>query len=413
MSATATAPAPTSAVLPPLPQRVPIHPRPTKAYDAADTRTKVRAMTEYLSGRFIERHDAVELLASVIGAGEHVVLYGPPGTGKTELVVEVNKMLLGSKFFKRQCFPTMPVTSLIGNIDIVAYEQKGDWKYNTEGRAPTAHFVVMDEIGRLRGATQDAFLGLANEREQDNGNGTPDKADICTIVGTSNTLIEDDTGAFVDRFVGHMWVDYIKDPRNREKLMRGDFERLTRPEMDFDQMLYAICYLIPEVSVPQGIFDSLNEIHAKLAGKGITFGDRRIRKVVRLLQSHAFMVRGADSVEDSDLAILQWAITADPEEQVEVRKIVMEYAGATEKAIAQFTNALAEIENEISQLDGASDANKGAVAGPLHFKVKRITTSVQDAIEQAKRANQPTSRLEVAMERANHLKREISAKVLN
>lgn len=412
MTDTATAPAPPAA-LPPLAERVPIHPRPVKAYDPEDTRTKVRLMSDYLSGRFIERHDAVELLMSIVGAGEHVVLYGPPGTGKTELVVEVNKMLLGSKFFKRQCFPTMPVTSLIGNIDIIAYEQKGDWKYNTEGRAPKAHFVVLDEAGRLRGATQDAFLALANEREMDNGNGTPEKADICTIVGTSNTLIEDDTGAFVDRFVGHMWVDYIRDPRNREKLMRADFERLQRPEMDFDQLLYAICYLIPAVVVPQGIFDNLNEIHAKLASENIVVSDRRLRKIVRLLQSHAFMVRGAGTVEDSDLAIVQWAISADEEEQIKVRRIVTEYAGATEKAIAQFTNALSEIEDEIAKLAGASDANKGSLGGQLHFKLKRISTSIDTAIEEARRESQPTAKLESTKERAALLRREISQSILN
>lgn len=398
--------------MPPLPASVPIHPRPSQHHDPDDTRKKAVALHDFLAQRFLERHDEAEILVTALGAGEHIVFYGPPGTAKTDLVSTALHCVRDSKFFHRNCFPTMPVTSMIGNIDPVAFEKQGEWVYKGESRMPGAHAVVLDEVGRLRGATQDALLGMVNERHFDNGNGTPEHIPLITAVGTSNTLIDDDTFAFTDRFLFHKWVSPIRDPRNRIKLMQGQFATIQAPSMDLDQLLYAICYLIPQVTVPTSIFDTINEIYTKLAAEQLYVSDRRLRKMVRALQSHAFMVRGDDTVADADLSILQYCVSPDEEDQVKVRRIVTEYAGATEKAMAEFTNALAEIEQEVANAAGASEENRGKVGSQLNFKLRKLIRMIDQAVEEARREGGNVTKLEDVKARAAQIRSDITSNIL-
>ena len=124
------------------------------------------------------------------------------------------------------------------------------------------------------------------------------------------------------------------------------------------------------------------------------------------------MVRGSDVVEDADLSILQHCVTPDQEEQVKVRRIITEYAGATEKAIAEYTNALAEIEQEVAAVSGASDDDKGNIAGRLNFKVKKIVKLIEQEIEAANRENQPTAKLDALKDRAVTIRKHITTDIL-
>lgn len=181
---------------------------------------KFEENSKYVARQFVGRQEVIELIYTAFLLGKHVMLEGPPGVAKSQLAKAVFDTIKDSSTFYTMMMPNTAPENLFGPIDMRAFRERSEIRYNTKGMLPTSDFAFIDEVYRGPDSVLGTMLNMLNERIFTNGS-TVVKCPLISAIGTTNfqsdsPLVE----AFKDRWLFHFIVQPLSDRADRLALIK-------------------------------------------------------------------------------------------------------------------------------------------------------------------------------------------------
>ncbi|KKM03348.1 hypothetical protein LCGC14_1775400, partial [marine sediment metagenome] len=155
-------------------------------------RDKMIDIETELNGQFISRHKEIRGLLQALLSRQHILILGDPGTAKTSMCQAWAEGCELS-FFRRLITQFSTPDELFGPVDIKSYKENGVFRRLTQGKAPDAEVVYLDEVFKGGPTILNSLLSLMEERIFDN-DGVTVQCPLVTLIGTSNELPADDAG---------------------------------------------------------------------------------------------------------------------------------------------------------------------------------------------------------------------------
>lgn len=337
---------------------------------------KFFATRQELKESLIERDTEIDLVLTGLIAQEHVLLVGPPGTGKSMLSDAVTEWISGTKFtvlLNRFSTPE----EVFGPISVQGLKND-KYKRIPDGKMPTADVAFVDEIFNASSAILNTMLHILNERKFVNDDIVV-QCPLKLCVGASNQWPGgqdgggQELGALFDRFLLRKTVRNVSAGRSLDKLLWA--ADLT-PKLSTTITDVELVQSHQEaVALPwgQNAKDAFVEIVRKARQEGITPGDRRLRKSVKIVSSAAWL-DGAVLVEPDHLEILSHVLWDDPTEQPKkIAEIVSLTAQPTGMQISALVSEAAQV---IESCGDGKDLGKLSVAakklGEIQGNLKKI-----------------------------------------
>lgn len=380
-------------------------------FDFDDISKRLRDIENDLNSRFLERPDVIQAILCSIIAGQHVIMYGPPGTAKTDLAEAITDHITGAKFGSWLLDKYMDKSEMQGQYDVQAYDQTGVWQRDITDTIGDCHIQFWDEVGKGGVSVANTLLTLMQGRKVKPGkHWVP--APVISVIGASNEYLDKDLGAFSDRFLVWVEVDYIVEPRNFLALIQSAVLNpgaqaamaavTTRPTITLEE-LQAVNAYVRTIPVPTGIADTILKLRSELKGDGVRPSDRRFKQAVSLLQAMAFL-NGRKAVDDDDLLILEHVLWNVKEEKERVQRRVRSMTSEFSKKAQDFLDAIAGWEAEIEARKGRSAQERAQYGGEVQFKMQELLTELNSLIEKANRQGRSTARLESVKDAMRGLK---------
>ena len=283
-----------------------------------DAKRRLADIRDHLLEGLVERDIAVRLGLLAAVAGEHLLLVGPPGTAKSLLARRLRGAFADATYFERLLTRFTVPEELFGPLSVSALEQDR-YVRRTKGYLPEASVAFLDEIFKANSAILNALLTLLNERAFDN-DGERHDTPLITVVGASNELPEgEELQALYDRFLLRLYVgpvseggvDALLDLSGSETGEVPDDLRLSHQTLD------DLRDAARGVGLSADLRDLLKDLRRWLAEQGIAFSDRRLRKVVELLQVAA-STDGRVTAGVWDAWLIQHCAWEDPAQRLAV-----------------------------------------------------------------------------------------------
>lgn len=308
------------------------------------------AIVTAASNSLVERDDEVRAILLGLLAREHVLLVGPPGTGKSFLCRSVCNAIDGAHFVERLLSPTTDPDEVWGPVDPVEYRTSGRYVRRSDGYAPSAHLLFLDEFFRASDAIRDTMLHLLGPERQTLVDGQQVKSPLLSAVGAANTWADTaDQAAILDRWLIRRVVRPVSNG-GRAKLLYGSLPSVT-PVTTLADVISAgdAAQVLP---VSQDARESLLEILEALSSEGIRPSDRRCRAAVKVARAAAYL-DGQPEVKVTDLEVLADVLWDQPEQREKATDVIVKIAnpaGARLNAIlAEVDEVLRDIGNDTSK----------------------------------------------------------------
>ncbi len=269
----------------------------------------------------------MELIALSAVAEEHLLVIGPPGTAKSEAVRRVARMFGGSYFEYLLGRFTEP-SEIFGPVDLRKLKD-GIVETETRGMLPEADIAFLDEVFLGSTAILNTLLGLLNERTFRRGH-TQMNVPLRVCVGASNGLPDDDAlAAFADRFLVHVFVKPIEDPR-LEDLLEGGWALSQREVSTVGLQTLSTLTQGARAMDVSGMTSGLAHAIRRLRQNGIDLSDRRAVKIQRLVAAAAAMA-GRKAPTEADLWPIIYAVPTEAGQHL-ARDVLKELLLASENA---------------------------------------------------------------------------------
>ena len=170
-------------------------------------RERIRAVSEWLSGRIIGQETLIERLLMALLCGGHLLVEGAPGLAKTRAIKELASVVAGD-FHRIQFTPDLLPSDVTGTE--VYRPEDGSFSFQ---RGPVFHNLLLaDEINRAPAKVQSALLEAMAEHQVSFGRETFPLPDLFLVMATQNPIEQEGTyplpEAQLDRFLMHVKVDY-------------------------------------------------------------------------------------------------------------------------------------------------------------------------------------------------------------
>jgi MoxR-like ATPase len=307
----------------------------------------------------VEREVLVELVALAAVAGEHILVIGPPGTAKSEAVRRIASAL-GGRYFEYLLGRFTEPNEIFGPIDLRRLRE-GVVETETRGMLPEAEIAFLDEVFLGSTAILNTLLTLLNERVFRRGH-TVVSCPLRVCVGASNHLPDDEMlGAFADRFLLHVFVEPIADPR-LEELLEGAWRLGQSPAQRSASVaeLDALATAAREADLTR-VRPNIAHAVRVLRGAGIALTDRRVAKTQRLVAAAAALA-GRSIASDADLWPIVYAVPTLEAQRIARDALRDLLAGADNQTFAA--------------------AAEEATAGPL-LRARRLTSTADSLLREA------------------------------
>lgn len=336
------------------------------------TATKIKTIQGELNQVFLERWDEIEASGAALVAGEHFLMVGPPGTAKSLLADMWTERIVGARKFSALVTKFSTPEELFGPLKLS--ELKNDrYVRKTENYLPHAEIAFVDEIFKANSAVLNTMLQVMNERlyvEEGQRQDVP----LLTMFAASNELPEgEELGALFDRLLVRLVVDYIGEPSNFVKLLRGDIFVQENPTSVSLDELKTLQLQVPTVEIPDSILESVRQLRDNLHKDGVIPGDRRWRASMKLLRAQA-VIEGRTGVVQDDLALLRHALWITPQQVKIVQRAVLNIANPNEREALDLVDQVDELRKQCT--DAAASDNKTKVGLEVHTKLKKIKTKL-------------------------------------
>lgn len=350
---------------------------------------RLRQVRDELSQLFVERGDAIDSALTCLLARQHLLLIGPPGTAKSMLAEEICSRIEGAQYFSWLLTKFTTPEEIFGAISLAALEQD-EYRRVTTHKLPEAHVAFLDEVFKANSSILNSLLAVMNERRFHNGRAVQ-SVPLMTLFGATNELPEDDElQALYDRFLVRLVVDYIEEDFHFLRMLAARPQEV-RVRLTLEE-LAALQARVSEIEVPAELFRSMAEIRRALQKKNLIASDRRYRQSVTLLQAHA-LLRGAERVEEEDLAVLQHVLWRLPAERAEVRAVLHEHLRGYEDEAKALLFRSQELHEYASRPWDNTEQRSRAVL-EAHTKIHQILQQLERLILQARERGRPVDRVE-------------------
>jgi len=227
------------------------------------------------------------------------------------------------------------------------------------------------------------------------------------MFAASNELPEEgELMALFDRFLLRYTVQYIQeDYRFLRMLAMPDAP--SRPVQLTLTELHHLQERTRRVVIGEHVLADLVELRRRLNQKGIVSSDRRYRRLLDLLRAFA-MLDGRNTVEPGDLHHLVHALWNDPAELDEVRLTIQQvFLGHEDKARELLGQAREVRAYALRRWDDVEMAMRAGIEA--HTKLKRIHSSVEDILTEARKKNRRVVEVERILVDVEEIQREILA----
>ena len=346
----------------------------TKMTETTKKHNRIAALKNALSKGLYEKGEALRLALLAAIAGESIFFLGAPGCAKSMLARRIAQAFKtdgeeGVKYFETLLNQFSTPEDVFGNISLKALNGEGEsgkeeYRRLTENMLPEAGVAFLDEIWKASPAILNTLLTIINERKFHNGSKVQD-VPLKALLAASNELPAKDRGleALYDRFILRLPIGFIQNEDNFFDMIEGtssDFElsdeikKLQISNEDLknwktqidkvrlsEEARAVISAIRKELTVQN---ETLSE-EEKAAGEAFAIGDRRWKKIVRILKTSAFL-NDRTEVDLMDCQLIEYCIWSTEKQQKKARSIV-------EKCIQQngldCDSAIEEINEQIEE----------------------------------------------------------------
>jgi MoxR-like ATPase len=371
------------------------------------TQNKFWAIEKELNDGNLERQEVIRGLLVALLAKKHVLLLGPPGTGKSMLAEDICNRIDSGQFFEWLLSRTSTPEELFGPISLKALENDS-YRRVTDGKLPEATIAFLDEIWKCNSAVLNATLGILNERKfQNDGQIVQVPLEMC--VGASNELPEDreELGALWDRFIMRYVVDYLKDDRNFERLLKLDpMAGTTRTTITADELSQAQAGC-SQVRVDKAL-PLIAQLRKMLQELQIQISDRRWRAVIGIVQANAWL-DGRDAANENDLAPLTAALWVEKDQIRQIRQTIIGLANPLDMKAQDLLDEVTEV---FQTAINAPDDQKTAVGMEANGKIKYVLGKLETLAGEARTAGKGDTRIVEVIARVADLNKEVLEKCL-
>lgn len=369
----------------------------------ASPREKMVNMQKALQDLFVERSELIQGIMAAVLSRQHCFILGPAGTAKSRLCKTVAASISGATYFETLLTKFTTPDEVFGPISLKRLEEDR-YERITAGKLPDAHIAFIDEIWKASSAILNALLGIANEREFQNGNGHPTAVPLETILCASNELPEsEELNAMYDRFMLRFVVNYVAEDRNFKTMLRAAQGTLNPVQVTYEELKQAQAE-VGSIPVHDEIYDGLITIRKKLKEEGIIPSDRRFCQSVPILQANAYLT-GKQTVTEDDFSILQHVFWNQPENIPSVRKVILEHVSPFEgKALELYDQATEVHRNTLAESDHEKKCQLGVEA---NVKFKKIIKEMAQLLSRTAAQGKSTERIEGYKKRIEQLNAEV------
>lgn len=179
--------------------------------DARTSSGKLSAALADLEAIFVDRSEEINVLKLAIATSHHVLFEGAHGIAKSDVTREAFRRIRGDglSVYDKIFSKGTNADDVFGPVSMKQYKEHENWKHNTAGSLPTAHFANMEELGRASDFLLPTMMTVLNERIFHNGK-LIEKCPLITAVGTANSISDsEDLAAFHDRFLFRVKVNAL------------------------------------------------------------------------------------------------------------------------------------------------------------------------------------------------------------
>ena len=325
-------------------QEEPQMPETTKHHD------RIAALKNALSEGLYEKDEALRLALLAAIAGESIFFLGAPGCAKSMLARRVVQAFKADGTGSVQYFETLlnqfsTPEDVFGNISLKALNGEGEsgkeeYRRLTENMLPEADVAFIDEIWKASPAILNTLLTIINERKFHNGSTVQD-VPLKALLAASNELPAKNRGleALYDRFILRLPIGFIQNEDSFFDMVEGsssEFElsdeikklqisnknlESWKTQIDTVQLSEEARAVISAIRKELTVQNETLSEEEKAAGESFAIGDRRWKKIVRILKTSAFL-NDRTEVDLMDCQLIEYCIWGTEKQQKKVRQIV-------------------------------------------------------------------------------------------
>ena len=316
---------------------------------------RIKSLISGLNEGLYEKEDAVRLGLLTAIAGESIFFLGAPGCAKSMIARRIAKAFKSDgdkpvKYFEtllnqfstpEDVFGNISLKALNGEIEDENGNKKEEYRRLTENMLPEADIAFLDEIWKAGPAILNTLLTIVNERKFHNGSKVMD-VPLKTLFAASNELPAKNRSleALYDRFVLRLCVGFIVDEDSFFDMVNepstSNFElseeikklQISNEELnDWKNQIDSVNLSEASRAVISAIRKELTVQNEALSeedkNKGELFevGDRRWKKIIRILKTSAFL-NDRTEVDLMDCQLIEYCIWGTEQQQEKAREIV-------------------------------------------------------------------------------------------
>ena len=322
----------------------------TKMPETTKHHDRIAALKNALSEGLYEKDAALRLALLAAIAGESIFFLGAPGCAKSMLARRIAKAFKADGDGSVQYFETLlnqfsTPEDVFGNISLKALngeleDGKEEYRRLTENMLPESDIAFLDEIWKASPAILNTLLTIINERKFHNGSKVQD-VPLKALLAASNELPAKNRGleALYDRFILRLPIGFIQNEDSFFDMVEGsssEFElsdeikklQISNEDLESWKIQIDAVQLSEEaravISAIRKELTAQNETlseEEKAAGESFAIGDRRWKKIVRILKTSAFL-NDRTEVDLMDCQLIEYCIWSTEKQQKKAREIV-------------------------------------------------------------------------------------------
>ena len=311
---------------------------------------RISALKNALSEGLYEKDEALRLALLAAIAGESIFFLGAPGCAKSMLARRIAKAFKTDGDGSLQYFETLlnqfsTPEDVFGNISLKALNGEGEsgkeeYRRLTENMLPEADVAFIDEIWKASPAILNTLLSIVNEHIFHNGS-EMQKVPLKALLAASNELPAKNRGleALYDRFILRLPIGFIQNEDSFFDMVEGstsEFElsdeikklqisnedlKNWKTQIDAVQLSEESRAVISAIRKELTVQNETLSEEEKAAGESFAIGDRRWKKIVRILKTSAFL-NDRTEVDLMDCQLIEYCIWSTEKQQKKVRQIV-------------------------------------------------------------------------------------------
>jgi MoxR-like ATPase len=380
-------------------------------------RTGLHTVQSELSAEFFERGTVIEGLILAMLAKEHAFILGPPGTAKSALTRAFFARFPGAEYFEAILSKTRPAEAILGPYDIPQLRDKGHLYRKINGFLPTAHFAMLDEVGKMSPTLGHDLLAVILERRLHQVNGGRSWYDVplYSFIGGSNELPteeSDDAAALWDRLLVRLVVDYVNDTSSWVSLLSGSGGAVNPTTVDFASLAHVIDNEVPTVRIPHDVLDTLVQLRELMRAKDLTPSDRRWKQCMKLLRASAWL-DGRDEAVTDDIAVLRHALWENPTQIAEIERMTLSVSNPFAEQVLAFREKLAEIVKEAAEGKDLSNEKRAGLGVALNRNIKTLIKEASDAKQVALAQGASTAKFDELLQSVGEVRKSVYTNILD